>query len=356
MESIYRDIAENLQKGEFLVLATIIKLTGSGPRGVGTKCLVKVDGSFLGTIGGGVLEATVLKKAENIFKMRLPDRLSFSLKGTDVANTDMLCGGDTEIFLEPLAPEDSGAVAVFKNVSDIQKRGGSGIVAILLNTELWEKGKASRMFLGSGGQRAGSLHVEEGIEEKLAQGVGDFLKMRQGTILAYRDSAGRNLEFFVEPVAADPVLYVFGAGHVSSKIVPVASMAGFKVVVVDDRPDFADPGKFPEASKVYRYSFEGVMEKLPVDESSFLVIVTRGHIHDKVVLAQALKTKARYIGMIGSRRKVSAIFERLKEEGFSEDDLKRVHAPIGLEIGAETPEEIAISIVAELIKVRAFKD
>ncbi|MBW1936825.1 MAG: XdhC family protein, partial [Deltaproteobacteria bacterium] len=94
----------------------------------------------------------------------------------------------------------------------------------------------------------------------------------------------------------------------------------------------------------------------PVDESSFLVIVTRGHIHDKVVLAQALKTKARYIGMIGSRRKVSAIFERLKEEGFSEDDLKRVHAPIGLEIGAETPEEIAISIVAELIKVRAFKD
>lgn len=356
MEVIYKDIVENLEKEKFLVLATIIKLTGSGPRGIGTKCLVMEDGSFLGTIGGGILEATVLKQAEKIFKTHLPERLSFSLKGTDVSQTDMLCGGDTEVFLEPLAPEDPGAVSVFKKVTDIQKRGGSGILATLLNPELWKKGKVHRIFLGSDGQRAGSLHMEEGIEEKLAQDRINFLKMRLGTVAAYRDSKDRSLDLFVEPVVADPVLYIFGAGHVSSKIVPLASLAGFKVVVIDDRSDFADPGKFPEASKVYRYPFEGVMEKLPVDESSFLVIVTRGHIHDKVVLAQALRTKARYIGMIGSRRKVSVVFDRLKEEGVSEAELKRVHAPIGLEIGAETPEEIAISIVAELIKVRAFKD
>jgi xanthine dehydrogenase accessory factor len=125
------------------------------------------------------------------------------------------------------------------------------------------------------------------------------------------------------------------------------------VEVIDDRPEFADPAKFPDAAKVHQYPFPGVIGKIPVDESSYLVIVTRGHIHDKTVLEQCLRTKARYIGMIGSRRKKAMIYDKLLEEGFTKSDLDRVHAPIGLEIGAETPEEIAVSIVAELIQVRA---
>jgi xanthine dehydrogenase accessory factor len=124
-------------------------------------------------------------------------------------------------------------------------------------------------------------------------------------------------------------------------------------VVIDDRPDFADPANFPEAEKVLQYPFEGVLERIPVDESSFVIIVTRGHLHDKTVLEQSLRTKAGYIGMIGSRRKKAMIYEKLLEEGFTRQDLDRVYAPIGLDIGAETPEEIAVSIVAELIQVRA---
>jgi len=127
------------------------------------------------------------------------------------------------------------------------------------------------------------------------------------------------------------------------------------VVVIDDRPEFADPKKFPDAMEVYQYPFEGVLDRLPIDESSYLVIVTRGHIYDKTVLAQCLKTNAKYIGMIGSRRKRNLIYENLLGEGLTQDDLDRVHAPIGLHIGAETPEEIAVSIVAELIKIRAGK-
>ena len=126
--------------------------------------------------------------------------------------------------------------------------------------------------------------------------------------------------------------------------------------VIDDRPEFADPVKFPDAAKVHQLPFEGVLGKIPVDESSYLVIVTRGHIHDKTVLEQCLRTKAKYIGMIGSRRKKAMIYEKLLEEGFTKSDLDRVHAPIGLNIGAETPEEIAVSIVAELIQVRAGKE
>jgi len=128
------------------------------------------------------------------------------------------------------------------------------------------------------------------------------------------------------------------------------------VVVIDDREEFADVKCFPDASDIHQCPFEGVIDRLPVDESSFLVIVTRGHMHDKTVLAQALKTKAKYIGMIGSSRKRNIIYDKLMEEGFTKQDLLRVHSPIGLDIGAETPVEIAVSIVAELIKVRAGKD
>jgi xanthine dehydrogenase accessory factor len=161
------------------------------------------------------------------------------------------------------------------------------------------------------------------------------------------------LELFVEPLASEPVVYVFGGGHVSLQIVPLAARVGFKVVVVDDRAEFADPHNFPEAWKVHQYPFEDVLDKFPVDESSYFVIVTRGHIHDKTVLTQALRIPAKYIGMIGSRRKRNMIYDALLKEGFTKDDMDRVHAPIGLDIGAETPEEIAVSIVGELIKVRA---
>ena len=161
------------------------------------------------------------------------------------------------------------------------------------------------------------------------------------------------MEVFLEPVLSDPVLYVFGGGHVSKQIVPLASRVGFKTIVIDDRPEFADPLLFPGAWEVRHLGFEGLLDQLAVDDSSYLVIVTRGHIHDKTVLAQALKSSARYIGMIGSRRKRNLIYEKLIEEGFTKQDLERVHSPIGLAIGAETPEEIAVSIVGELIQVRA---
>jgi len=183
--------------------------------------------------------------------------------------------------------------------------------------------------------------------------MGLLLKERQARTITFRDNEGNRLNIFVEPVISDPVLYVFGGGHISSQIVPLAHRVGFKLVVIDDRPEFSNPQRFPEADDVYNYPFDGVIDRLHVNESSYLVIVTRGHSHDKTVLAQSLRTTAGYIGMIGSRRKNAIIYEKLFEDGFSQKDIDRVHAPIGLEIGAETPEEIAVSIVAELIKVRA---
>jgi xanthine dehydrogenase accessory factor len=356
MKDVYAKAVELLARNEFSVLATIIKLTGSGPRGAGTKFLILEDGSYAGTIGGGLLEARVLEAAKKVFATRAPARLSLNLMGTDVAETDMICGGDVDIFLEPLSTENQDHIQVWKKIQDIQKRGGAGLLVTVVNRDRWQKDIVPRLFILPGAEPIGNLAGMKAVEEELAKNMPLWLKQREPRLVASRDDLGGSVEFFVEPILSDPVLYLFGGGHVSAQIIPMASKVGFKVEVIDDRPEFADARKFPEAAKVHQYPFEGVLRRIPVDESSYLVIVTRGHIHDKTVLEQCLRTKAKYIGMIGSRRKKEMIYEKLLEEGFTKADLDRVHAPIGLGIGAETPEEIAVSIVAELIQVRAGKE
>ena len=356
MKEVCAKAIELLGKKEISVLATIVKLTGSGPRGAGTKFLVLEDGSYVGTIGGGLLEARVLEAAKKVLVTRAPAKLSLNLMGKDVAQTDMICGGDVELFLEPLCPENHDQAQILGRILEIQKRGGSGLLVTVVNADRWQKHIVPRVFALSGGEFIGSLPGMRAIEEDLEKNMLFWLKQREPRLVASRDDLGGSVEFFVEPILSAPVLYVFGGGHVSAQIIPLAVRVGFKVVVIDDRPEFADPRKFPDAASVYQYSFEGVLEKISVDESSYLVIVTRGHMHDKTVLDQCLRTKAKYIGMIGSRRKKAMIYEKLLEEGFTKSDLDRVHAPIGLDIGAETPEEIAVSIVAELIQVRAGKE
>ncbi|MBN2123367.1 MAG: XdhC family protein [Deltaproteobacteria bacterium] len=356
MNEINGKILELFKEDRFSVLATLIRVSGSTPRGVGTKFLVMDDGSILGTIGGGLLEAQVQAEAQKVLASFSPRRFRFVLRGVDVAETDMLCGGDTEVFLEPVLPNNLNHLHLFKRIMEIEQRGGKGILATIINEEQWQGGQIPKMFMEPDGPAIGSLLGLEEVEAALADRMPELLEGGRPEILRIRDREGASLELFVEPVASDPVLYIFGGGHVSSQIVPLAARVGFKVVVVDDRSDFADPQRFPDAAQVLEHPFDDVVESLPVDESSYLVIVTRGHIHDKNVLAQCLHRSAKYVGMIGSRRKISIIFDKLIEEGFSREDLDRVHSPIGLQIGAETPEEIAVAIVAQLIQVRAGSD
>ncbi len=353
MEDIYAKIVELLKTNRFSVLATMIRQTGAAPRHAGTKFLIMEDGSFVGTIGGGLLEAQVLEGAKKVLKTRAPLRLNFILKGKDVEKTDMICGGDAEVFLEPVSPEHPSYLDIFKKAMDVNRRGGAGVVATIVNEDRWQVEQIPKKYMDLSGESIGSLSGIKESEDALMVKMNQVLKHGQPTVFTCHDERGNELELFVEPVASEPILYVFGGGHVSLQIVPLAARVGFRVVVVDDRAEFADPNSFPEAWKVQQNPFEGVLDKFPVDESSYLVIVTRGHIHDKTVLTQALRTPAKYIGMIGSRRKRNMIYDALLKEGFTKDDIGRVHAPIGLDIGAETPEEIAVSILAELIKVRA---
>jgi xanthine dehydrogenase accessory factor len=161
---------------------------------------------------------------------------------------------------------------------------------------------------------------------------------------------------YVQPVDVRSTAYIFGAGHCGASLAPLLHSVGFYTVVIDDRADFANVTRLPLADHIMvPQSFDGVVRQLPIDENSYVVIVTRGHMHDRSVLQQCLATPAAYIGMIGSKRKVAETFRALQESGISPEAIARVHAPIGLAIGAETPEEIAVSIAAQLIQVRASK-
>src|SRR5216683_1189142 len=162
---------------------------------------------------------------------------------------------------------------------------------------------------------------------------------------------GGTLEVFVEPILPQPMLYLFGGGHVSMAVAKAAGAAGFGIGVVDDREAFANKERFPTAQEIYS-SYEEAFEKLRPNASNYLVIVTRGHKEDMRVLAWAVRTEARYVGMIGSKRKVLSVYKALESDGYKPEEFQRVYAPVGLEIGALAPEEIAISIVAELVAVR----
>jgi xanthine dehydrogenase accessory factor len=353
MKDLYSLILESLKQGRTSALATIIKQAGPSPRGIGAKCLIFEDGSIAGTIGGGLLEGQTLKEARKVFEKGIPLRLSFYLKGTDVAKTDMLCGGEVEVFVEPLWPGNVQLIPLFQKLAEVSNRGGEGWLATVVASDQWKEGITHKLYLDESGQSVGSIPGETGLEEALFKRGETLKRITRPTLSGLSDDSGRPMEVFLEPVLSNPFLYVFGGGHVSKEIVPLATRVGFKTIVIDDRPEFADPLLFPDAWQVRHLGFEGLLDQLTVDDSSYLVIVTRGHIHDKTVLTQALKSGARYIGMIGSRRKRNLIYEKLIEEGFTKQDLERVHSPIGLAIGAETPEEIAVSIVGELIKVRA---
>jgi len=353
METLFPHILKAFEENRRAVLATLIKRTGSAPREAGTRFVVLDDGRFQGTIGGGMFEARVLQEAQRVIESGRASRYEFHLTGEDVEDTEMICGGEGEVFLEPVLPEHALHVQVFERALEVLRHGGAGVLATVLDPDRWTGDETPKVFMGFEGDVLGSLLGPQTMPEGLVQSLSRFQGKKQTRVAMLDDGSGGVIEVLLEPVAADPTLYVFGGGHVASQIVPLAARVGFQVVVVDDRAEFADPVRFPEAHKVIQAPYEGLMERFSVDPASYLVIVTRGHSYDKEVLAQALDTKARYVGMIGSSRKIGIIFDRLREEGASQERLDRVHAPIGIDIGAETPEEIAVSIVAELIKVRA---
>jgi xanthine dehydrogenase accessory factor len=251
---VYEELVRLRNLGQKCALATIVEVRGSIPSYESAKLLVREDGSIVGTIGGGCVEAEVWNAAREVMQTEQPRRLTFNL-GQDAAyDNGLICGGQLDVFVEPVLPI--------------------------------------------------------------------------------------------------PHAFIFGGGHISKSLSKVVTLAGFASVVVDNRESFANRERFPEAEAVHAGEYEEVFPQLAINDTSYVIIVTRGHRDDMRVLTLALATPARYLAMIGSKRKVLNVIREMEKGGVDRAAFERIYAPMGLDIGAISPEEIAISVTAEMIAVR----
>ncbi|MGQ9645611.1 MAG: XdhC family aldehyde oxidoreductase maturation factor [Thermodesulfobacteriota bacterium] len=361
MEDIYLAIIKALEKREKLALATLVTRVGSAPRAVGAKYLIREDGTSIGSIGGGCVEAEVWQEARGVIESGQGGVLHFSLTAEQLAEGGLICGGNIDIFLEPLKEE---SLEIYREVAKIRQKGGAAILATLISLDgAFPRDRPSKALFKMPGEKLGSLFDGKELEERVLAEGQEALKEKKPKVIVLKSEESERghgktaeswsqVEVLLEPILSEPTVYIFGGGHISQQLSPLAKRVHFKVVVIDDREMFANRERFPEADEVVVSEFKECFDRFPIDDSSYIVIVTRGHLCDGFVLEQAVRTNARYIGMIGSKKKIQTLYHDLMAKGVPKEVLDRVHAPIGIDIHSETPEEIAVSIVAELIKVR----
>ena len=338
MHDLLSKILQKFQDGNTAVMVTVIQSEGSTPRSAGARMAVFSDGVSFGTVGGGAVEYESQTLAKAYLESKMSAVKDFYLYQNEAADLGMICGGDVTAHFQYMEPSES-LIAFLGHVVDLCKSGEEAWLLTAFNEENdWSMGIAD-----DEGRRA---HIYGGLS--LPEPQEDMLGPR--CVL----DAVEGVHLFSQPLRISGHAYIFGGGHVSEQLIPFLDMVFFPCTVVDDSDAFANRERFPLARDIIIAAFDGAFEQIQVGSDDYIVIVTRGHTHDYTVLAQALKTQARYIGMIGSRKKNDAVFQKLiLEDGFSVTDLRRVHAPIGLPIGGETPEEIALSIAAQLVQTRA---
>lgn len=346
MKKLYKNLIQLLSSGENVVLATIFHSAGSAPRSAGAKMIIRADGSIIGTVGGGRLEAETIELAKQVRDNRRSLIQPFDLTGSDAAGAGMICGGSGEILLEYIAAANGDNQQIYEAVLSTMDKAQKAWLITELTEQPATGPERQQCLVRQDGSVVGNFQCEPEFMEKLSGGPAK---------ISIHADARDGRSFMVEPIRTTGVVYLFGAGHVSQQIARLTDMVGFATVVIDDRPDFANRERFPLCEIVVVDNFACVSD-FSINQDSYLVIVTRGHLHDSVVLEQALQTEAAYIGMIGSKKKRADLFALLQTKGFSPAKLAQVHSPIGIEIYAETPAEIAVSIVAELIKVRAERE
>lgn len=335
-------VAALLEARRKVVLLTVISREGSAPRAAGTRALLTEDG-LEGTIGGGALEARALETARQSLTGGISARVSCDLTGLS-PESDMICGGGMEVLCEALMPEQAHMFAL---AAQALREGANGV---------WTVDVSRESLPGR------CLHVES-LPAAFAELV-DFPAVRAGLEAAapLLEKLGNKpgllasgeRSIYAEPLSAPPVLLLCGGGHVSLEVAALAQACGFVVDVADDRQEFSDPARFPMARRCITLpGFENLVQACGIGRRHYVAIVTRGHGFDRQVLSQALTSHAAYIGMIGSRAKREQVYAALREQGVPDAELAAVRCPIGLSIGAESPQQIAVAVVAELLAARA---
>ena len=330
MRSFFREIVHALEAGQPVELVSVAASEGSTPRGAGAMMAVFPGGRTAGTIGGGNVEFACQQLAAELLEQKADALRQFRFVQGEAASLGMVCGGGVTVQLQYLPAGDRQAVALLRDL--IEAGGGDR------NTWLLRRIQGERVTAMGLADRDGVRHLDCPPAH-----LAELLK--SGTVFAEG--------WLSIPVVKAGRTYLFGGGHVSQALVSVLASAGFRPVVYDDRPEFSNPALFPQAEKTLCGEFTRLAEQITVTPEDYVVVMTRGHQADYEVLAQVLRSGAKYLGCIGSKRKLALCRDRLLADGFTEAEYRRLHAPIGLAIGAQTPEEIAVSVAAEMIAVRA---
>jgi xanthine dehydrogenase accessory factor len=344
----YAALKSSLERVPSVAVATIVRTRGSSPREVGARMLVRPDGGTDGTVGGGCGEAEVWRAALEVIEDQQPRMVVVDLTNEIAMSTDGVCGGVLDIFVEPWQPRRIGVASAVLEAFDQRRPAATATVVSRsrgLPVTLGEK------LLIVDGQVTQGAYSWTALQELVVADAPAVLAAGESESRTYKFVEGQVGVYF-DLAVPRPTLVVVGAGHVAVPIAEVGRLLDFEVVVIDDRASFANPERFPYADRIVVDEFTAALDRLEITPSTFIVLVTRAHTFDVHALRKIVGKPAGYIGMIGSRRRVYAVFKLLRAEGVPLEDLMRVHAPIGLDIKTETPGEIAVSVGAELLKVR----
>lgn len=331
MKNMYTKILAQLNRSNSIVLASIIKSSGSTPRGIGAKMAYFSDGTTIGTVGGGAIEYDCTKECKAMMNSKQAFCKSYTLNHNDAADIGMVCGGECTVYFQHIDANDAKNIELFSYICEKIEHG----IPTWLVTKVVDNKTALGVYTHTNGLQF----------LKTDSDIAHLIKNK-----AVYDSV---LSLYIEPLTQSGVVYIFGGGHVSQALVPMLIATDFEVVVYENNEKFADKSLFEGAKDVVLSDFLSINETVNITQNDYVVILTRGHKSDNEVLRQVMSKHPSYLGVIGSRKKVAAMQKFLSECGFDNDEIKRIHSPIGIEIGAETPSEIAVSITAQIIQHRA---
>lgn len=336
MRNLFGKALAQLKEGKDIILSTVIASSGSVPRGAGARMLTTDEGRLDGTVGGGAVEYACIVKSKDILKEKRSFAHPFYLRKNDKEDLGMICGGDVEIYFSYLGADEKNIALLQRIEAFYEANETSWIILDITEGE----GKDIILY----GRESGFIgaEIDEAIKTQLSN--------RPKKIVVGSKT------YYTEKLVNSERVFIFGGGHVSQSLVPVLAKLKFRCVILEDREEFCNKELFEGVEETLLIDNERVHDFIDIHEEDYICIMTRGHKADTIVQAQALRSPAHYIGVIGSRRKIAGVRSKLKEMGFTEEELDRVITPIGLEIKAETPDEIAISIAGQLIMDRAGRE
>ncbi len=352
MKNIYVHLLEEMKKQKPLVLATIVETKGSTPQVPGASAIFSSERLLDGTLGGGLLEADAQKKALKTLRKKASLLSEFSLKADISSEEEAICGGEVKILIDASPDVHRDA---FQDLSQSLTKRKPGILATFINRLSEEKVSLLRYWI----ERREKFAVDPGkhlslfkkeIKTTFSEHKPFFLKVKKEIF----PEKVKERFLFLEPIFPLPQLVIAGAGHISQVVTHLGSLLNFEVTVIDDRPEFANKEKLPDADNIIVDEIGKAIQSFTISSDTYLVIVTRGHKHDGAALRQCISSEAAYIGMIGSIRKIKLMQKKFLEEGWATArQFDRVCAPIGIDIQSKTVEEIAVSIAAQLVLVRS---